>query len=80
MGEHDMLMLTADHGCDPCHTGTDHTREHIPLLVWGRDIAPGVNLGTRETYADIAATVLDFFGVESTVRGSSMLGKIMKRG
>ena len=80
MGEHDILMLTADHGCDPCHTGTDHTREHIPLLVWGRDIAPGVNLGTRETYADIAATVLDFFGVESTVRGSSMLGKIMKRG
>ena len=80
MKEGDIAFITADHGCDPTYKGTDHTREHIPLLVWGRDIAPGVNLGTRETYADIAATVLDFFGVESTVRGSSMLGKIMKRG
>ena len=78
MGEHDILMLTADHGCDPCHTGTDHTREHIPLLVWGKDVTPGVNLGTRETYADIAATVLEFFGVEAKIRGTGFWKEIRK--
>ena len=78
MGEHDILMLTADHGCDPCHTGTDHTREHIPLLVWGKDVTPGVNLGTRETYADIAATVLEFFGVKEKVRGTGFWKEICK--
>ena len=77
MGEDDILMLTADHGCDPCHTGTDHTREHVPLLIWGKKVKGGVNLGVRDTYADIAATVLDFFGVESTVKGSSMLPEIL---
>lgn len=76
MGEEDMLILTADHGCDPCHTGTDHTREHVPLLVWGKQLRANVNLGTRETYADISATVLDFFGIENTLKGSSMLAKL----
>ena len=76
MGEEDILLLTADHGCDPCHTGTDHTREHVPLLIWGRQLAGGVNLGVRETYADIAATVLDFFGVKSSVKGVSMLPQL----
>ncbi|MDO5378348.1 MAG: phosphopentomutase [Clostridia bacterium] len=77
MGEEDVLILTADHGCDPCHTGTDHTREHVPLLVWGKRVKPGVNLGTRETYADIAATVLEYFGVPSTVKGTSFLREIL---
>lgn len=77
MGEEDLLILTADHGCDPCYTGTDHTREHVPLLVWGSHTKSGVNLGTRETYADIAATVLEYFGVESTVKGTSFLGEIL---
>ena len=76
MGEDDILMITADHGCDPCHTGTDHTREHVPLLIWGQKVKAGVNLGVRDTYADIAATVLDFFGVESTVKGTSVLLEI----
>ena len=76
MGEDDILMITADHGCDPCHTGTDHTREHVPLLIWGQKVKAGVNLGVRDTYADIAATVLDFFGVESTVKGTSVLPEI----
>ena len=75
MGEEDLLILTADHGCDPCHTGTDHTREHVPLLLYGKGVK-GVNLGVRETYADIAATVLDFFGVENTVKGTSVLPQI----
>ena len=77
MGEEDMLLLTADHGCDPCHSGTDHTREHVPLLVWGKKLRGGVNFGVRETYADIAATVLDFFCVNSTVKGTSMLPQIL---
>lgn len=76
MQERDMLMITADHGCDPCHTGTDHTREHVPLLVWGAQIKPGVNLGTRDSYADISATVLDAFGLDNPLKGESFLSQI----
>ena len=78
MGGEDLLILTADHGCDPCHTGTDHTREHVPVLIWGKNVKPGVNLGVRDTYADLSATVLDFFGVENTLKGTSFLGDILK--
>ena len=78
MGDEDMLVLTADHGCDPCHTGTDHTREHTPLLVWGRGLRPGVNLGTRQTYADISATVLDFFGMDKKLKGTSFLEQLVR--
>ncbi|MDO5298488.1 MAG: phosphopentomutase [Clostridia bacterium] len=78
MGEEDILILTADHGCDPCHSGTDHTREHTPLLVWGKNVKAGVNLGTRATYADISATILHFFGVQNTLKGTSFLGDIAK--
>lgn len=78
MGEEDLLILTADHGCDPCHTGTDHTREHVPVLVWGKRARAGVNLGVRDTYADLSATVLDFFGVPNTLRGVSFLDKVLK--
>jgi len=73
MGEEDLLILTADHGCDPCHTGTDHTREHVPVLLWSKKMAGGANLGVRDTYADLSATVLDFFGVKNTIKGTSML-------
>ena len=79
MGEDDLLILTADHGCDPCHNGTDHTREHVPLLVWGKNAKQGVNLGVRDTYADIAATVLDFFGVDSTLKGESFLAEVKEK-
>ena len=78
MGAEDILILTADHGCDPCHTGTDHTREHVPVLVWGKNLRGGVNLGVRETYADLSATVLDFFGIENTLKGTSFLSEIQK--
>jgi phosphopentomutase len=77
MGEDDLLILTADHGCDPCHTGTDHTREHVPVLFWGKKAKAGVNLGVRDTYADLSATVLDFFGVANTLKGTSMLPEIL---
>ncbi len=71
--EDDILMLTADHGCDPGYTvSTDHSREHTPFLMYGRKIQPG-NLGTRETFADIGATVLDYFGIVPEFAGTSML-------
>ena len=78
MGEDDLLLITADHGCDPCHTGTDHTREHVPVLAWGRQLRSGVNLGVRDTYADLSATVLDFLGVDGRLCGTSFLREIKK--
>lgn len=77
MKEDDILMITADHGCDPGFTGTDHTREYIPLLMYGKNIKPGVNLGTRSTFADIAATILDVFQVENTTDGTSFKKEIL---
>lgn len=71
--DEDVLMITADHGCDPGYTvSTDHSREYTPFLMYGRRIVPG-NLGTRDTFADIAATVLDYFDIPSRVHGKSML-------
>lgn len=70
----DILMITADHGCDPGYkNSTDHTREYVPLLVYGKNIKPGINLGTRKTFADIGATVLEYFGISSEIFGTSML-------
>ncbi len=71
--EEDILMITADHGCDPGYTvSTDHSREYVPFLMCGKRIVPG-NLGTRETFADIGATVLAYFGIEPAFSGASML-------
>lgn len=70
--EDDVLMLTADHGCDPGYlASTDHTREHTPFIMYGRNVK-SINYGTRETFSDIAATVLDYLAVESKVAGTSM--------
>lgn len=71
MRDDDVLMITADHGCDPAYTKTtDHTREHTPFIMYGKNIKP-VNLGTREGFCDIAATILDYFGVEQRIAGHS---------
>lgn len=71
--EEDILMITADHGCDPGYTvSTDHSREHTPFLMYGQSVKPS-NLGTRETFADIGATVLDYFGIVPEFAGTSML-------
>lgn len=78
MRPEDILMITADHGCDPGFRGTDHSREHTPLLICGKDIKENVNLGTRETFADIAATVLDLLHVENNTDGTSMKELIIK--
>ena len=70
--EGDVLMLTADHGCDPAYLATtDHTREYVPFLAYGPGIRPE-NYGTRETFADVAATVLDLLGVPGETAGKSM--------
>lgn len=79
LGEDDMVILTADHGCDPGFTAhTDHTREYIPMLALGKRIAP-VNLGTRLGFGDIAATVLELLGVDAKVDGRSFAKEIVKR-
>lgn len=72
MGPEDLLMITADHGCDPAYTkSTDHTREYVPLLMYGKNVRPG-NLGTRETFADIGATVLHYFGIRQEIAGEPL--------
>jgi len=77
MREDDVLMITADHGCDPGAPGTDHTREYVPLLVYGAQIRQGGNLGTYPTFAMIGATVADMFSVGLTTKGESLLPRIL---
>ena len=78
LGPEDLVMITADHGCDPAYTATtDHTREFVPLLVLGKAVKP-VNLGTRPTFADIAATVTELLGVELETPGRSFAKEILK--
>lgn len=73
MREDDVLMLTADHGCDPAYKATtDHTREYVPFLMYGKNVTPE-NLGTRKTFADIGATVLQYFGITPSFEGEGML-------
>lgn len=64
MKNEDALIISADHGCDPATPSTDHSRERVPMIIYGNNIKSGVNLGSRATYADISATVLDMFGVD----------------
>ena len=72
MRDDDILVITADHGCDPGDNSTDHTREYTPLIVYGKSVKP-INLGTRKTFADIAATVADYLDVEFKCDGESFL-------
>ena len=76
LGAEDVVMITADHGCDPAYTATtDHTREYVPLLILGKNVKP-VNLGTRESFSDIAATVAEMLGVTLETPGRSFAGEI----
>ena len=70
VSDNDIVMLTADHGCDPSDQSTDHTREDVPLLIWGKQIHPAA-LGIRESFADVAATVCDLLGVSFETPGTS---------
>ena len=77
LGEEDLVMITADHGCDPAYTATtDHTREYVPLLILGKAVKP-VNLGTRKSFADIAATVTELLGVDYDTPGVSFAKEIL---
>ena len=78
MRDDDILMITADHGCDPTTPGCDHTREHIPLLIYGNNIKENNNLGVRECFADIAETILDVLNVEKLGTGNSMFSEIIR--
>ncbi len=77
MRDEDILMITADHGCDPGDSHTDHSREYVPWIVYGHNVRP-VNLGTRPTYADIAATVADYLSVPYDGAGESQLSHLIK--
>lgn len=75
----DILIITADHGCDPSTPSTDHSREYVPIVAYGKNLKQNVNLGIRETYADIAATILDLLDVKSTLKyGISFKNDILK--
>ena len=78
MKDDDILIINSDHGNDPTYKGTDHTREYIPVLVYGKNVVNGLNLGTRKTFADIGATVADILNVELPKNGTSFKNEIMK--
>jgi phosphopentomutase len=75
MTEHDVLFLTADHGCDPTWPGSDHTREYVPVLAYHHNIA-SVNLGERKTFADLGQTIAELFNVEEMSYGTSFLTEL----
>lgn len=76
MDDEDVLMLCADHGNDPVHSGWDHTREHVPVVVYGEEVKKGFDLGVRESFADIGATISEMLGAEKTEIGESFLSLI----
>lgn len=76
LGDEDILIITADHGCDPTTASTDHSREYIPILVYGKSIRAGANLGVRGTFSDIGKTILDYLDIENTLYGESFLKEI----
>lgn len=77
LGKDDILMITADHGCDPSTPSTDHSREYTPIVIAGPSVKAGVNLGTRKTFADIAASVLDYLDVPGETAGESFIREII---
>ncbi len=76
MKEEDILVITADHGNDPVHSGFDHTREYVPILICGAGVRAGVDIGTRKTFADCGRTIAEYLGVEKTAMGESFLQDI----
>lgn len=78
MKDEDILIITADHGCDPGFKGTDHSREDVPLLIYGKNIKENVSLGTRNSFSDIAKTILHMFKIDADIDGNSFLSDILK--
>lgn len=77
MKESDVLFITADHGCDPTMPGTDHSREHVPFLAYGKELKENINLKTRNSFADIGQTVAEILNVENIKNGESFLKEIL---
>lgn len=77
MKDTDVLFITADHGCDPTMPGTDHSREHVPFLAYGKNLKENVDLGTRNSFADMGQTVADILNVEKIQNGESFLKEIL---
>lgn len=78
MKKDDVLIITADHGCDPTTKSTDHSREYVPLLIYGDKIKKGINLGTRKCFCDIGKTVLDLLNIKNDLYGESFKERILK--
>ncbi|MDT8717579.1 phosphopentomutase [Clostridium sp. 19966] len=78
MKDTDVLFITADHGCDPTTPSTDHSREYVPFIAYGKALKENINLGTRKTFSDMGQTVADIFGVEKIIDGESFLKEILK--
>ena len=79
MRDEDVLIITADHGCDPSTPSTDHSREYVPMVMCGKNVKSGVNLGTRVGFCDISATVLEYFNVDKeNTSGKSFLNEVIK--
>ena len=77
MSKQDLLMITADHGCDPTYEHhTDHTREYVPLLVYGESVKKGIDLGIRRTFADCGQTIADLLGANKLLIGKSFKDEI----
>jgi phosphopentomutase len=79
LGENDVLIITADHGCDPTTPSTDHSREYVPLLVFGSKVQGGIDIGTRSTFADVGATVAELLGIVPLPTGNSLVEMIFKK-
>ncbi len=78
MQKNDILIITADHGCDPSHSSTDHTREYTPMLIVGDSVKSNVDLKTREGFCDIGSSVCEIFGIENTLDGKSFWSQVKK--
>ena len=76
--EDDIVIITADHGCDPSTESTDHSREYVPMIIFGDKIKAGIDLKTRNTFADIGKTIADIFGIESPIPGTSFYKEVSK--
>ena len=79
LGDRDLLVVTADHGNDPTTASTDHSREHVPIFVTGAAVRPGVDIGVRETFADLGQTLAEVFEVPRLPNGTSFLRDILSR-
>jgi len=77
LADDDVLILTADHGNDPTTPGTDHSREYVPILIYGTPVRKGINIGVRETFADLAATIAEILEIQSPPQGSSFKSLIL---